>query len=61
MDHNREKWRFMRDRAQQLFEEGDVKRSLRLMRLINAEQEERFARCMAEEEETMVKKIVSTH
>jgi len=59
MDFTREKWRFMRTRAQQLYEEGDVKRSLRLMRLINAEQEERFQKYLEAEMED--RKIVSTH
>ena len=59
MDFTREKWRFMRTRAQQLFEEGDVKRSLRLMRLINVEQVERFEACLESEKED--RKIVSTH
>jgi len=59
MDFTREKWRFMRTRAQQLYEEGDVKRSLRLMRLINDEQAERFLQQLEEERED--EKIVSTH
>ena len=59
MDFHREKWRFMRTRSQQLYEEGDVKKSLRLMRLINAEQEERFQKYLEAEMED--RKIVSTH
>ena len=42
MQEKHEEWRFMRRRAEQLFEEGDVKRSLRMMRLINRRQQEAF-------------------
>ena len=42
MQEKHEEWRFMRRRAEQLFEEGDVKRSLRMMRLINRRQQEVF-------------------
>jgi len=42
MQENRGEWRFMRRRAEQLFEEGDVRGSLRLMRLINRRQQEAF-------------------
>ena len=38
----REEWQFLQLRAAQLFEEGEVKKALRLMRTINAEQLCRF-------------------
>lgn len=53
---NREPWRFLRQRAQQLYEEGEVKLALRLMRDINREQARYF-----EEQTPKEKKIVSTH
>ncbi len=52
---NREPWRFLRQRAEQLYEEGEVKLALRLMRDINRQQARSF------EEEEKEKKIVSTH
>ena len=55
MENCREEWRFMRLRAQQLYEEGEVRKALRMMWLINEEQEEWF-RAKTDEE----KKIVST-
>ena len=53
---NREPWRFLRQRAEQLYEEGQVKLALRLIRDINRQQ----ARCFDEQAEKE-KKIVSTH
>ena len=38
----REEWQFLQLRAAQLFEEGEVKKALRLMRTINAAQLCRF-------------------
>ena len=54
-------WRFMRLRAEQLYEEGEVKRSLRIMRLINREQEARFASLAKKTQTESHHKIVSTH
>ena len=53
----REQWRFMALRAAQLFEEGECEKALKMMRLINREQEKRFHRLMRDNEP---KKIVST-
>ena len=57
MKDSREQWRFMALRAAQLFEEGECEKSLRLMRLINREQEKRFC---AQRMDGEPKKIVST-
>ena len=38
----RDEWVFLRMRAEQLFEEGDTKAALRLMKPINAEQARRL-------------------
>jgi len=59
MDRSCEGWRFMRKRAEQMYEEGDVRRALWLMRRINQKQEEAFCRAAKQEEEE--NKIVSTH
>ena len=61
MEVNHEMWRFMRKRAEQLYEEGEVKRSLRLMRRINQEQAEAFHAGEQEERTEKSDKIVSTH
>lgn len=53
---NREPWRFLRQRAEQLYEEGEVKLALRLMRDINRQQARSF-----ETQPEKEKKIVSTH
>lgn len=53
---NRESWRFLRLRAEQLYEEGEVRLALRLMRDINRQQVLTFREMMQKE-----KKIVSTH
>lgn len=52
MVETREEWRFMQLRAAQLYEEGDVKGALRLMRCINLEQLGRFEQTEAEYEQT---------
>ena len=57
MKDSREEWRFMALRAAQLFEEGECEKALKMMRLINREQEKRFHRLIGENEP---KKIVST-
>lgn len=57
MKDHREEWRFMRMRAEQLYEEGETAKALRMMRLINREQEKWFQRIS---EEDTQKKIVST-
>ena len=57
MKDSREQWRFMALRAAQLFEEGECEKALKLMRLINREQEKRFCALM---NENVPKKIVST-
>lgn len=57
---NSDSWRFMRLRAQQLYEEGDTRRSLRMMRLINREQEARFEALLNREEGKQEHKFVST-
>lgn len=57
MKDSREQWRFMALRAAQLFEEGECEKALRLMRLINREQEKRFCAQSVDGEQ---KKIVST-
>lgn len=53
---NQEQWRFLRQRAQQLYEEGEIKLALRLMRDINRQQIRSF-----EQQTEKEKKIVSTH
>ena len=53
----REEWRFMALRAAQLFEEGECEKALKMMRLINREQEKRFQRLI---KENVPRKIVST-
>jgi len=50
MTHQQEEWRFLRNRAEQLYEEGDTRRALRLMRRINLQQEEAFAQALSLEE-----------
>ena len=42
MFEKRDEWSFLRLRAAQLFEEGDTKAALRLMKTINAEQARRL-------------------
>lgn len=61
MDQNHEVWRFMRRRAEQLYEEGEVRRALRLMRRINQAQTGAFKRSDREDAPSKQKKIVSTH
>ena len=61
MDQNREVWRFMRKRAEQLYEEGEMRRALRLMRRINQVQEEAFKRPAENSIADDGNKIVSTH
>jgi len=61
MHQNSKEWRFMRLRAEQLFEEGEAVKALRMMRLINREQERRFAALSRAEEKQSHQKIVSTH
>ena len=51
MAEKRDEWCFLRLRAAQLFEEGDVKAALRLMRTINQEQIRRLDEPAAEREE----------
>jgi len=55
---SREAWRFLHLRAAQLYEEGDVRRALRLMDQINRAQAEAFRRENAKNEQT--EKSVST-
>ena len=43
MFEKRDEWCFLRLRAAQLFEEGNVKAALRLMKTINREQARRLA------------------
>ena len=43
MFEKRDEWRFLQLRAAQLFEEGNVKAALKLMRSINLEQSKRLA------------------
>jgi len=52
MAETREEWRFVQLRAAQLYEEGDVKAALRLMRCINLEQLCRFEQTETEYEQT---------
>lgn len=42
MNQKQETWLFLQLRAAQLFEEGDSKGALRLMKQINREQQKRF-------------------
>lgn len=58
MKEYRDEWHFLRARAAQLFEEGDVRGSLRLMRTLNRLQCEAFHKLMAENMNEP--KIVST-
>lgn len=53
---NQESWRFLRQRAEQLYKEGELRLALRLMRDINRQQTHAFQEMMQKE-----KKIVSTH
>ena len=49
MTHQQEEWRFLRNRAEQLYEEGDTRRALWLMRRINLQQEAFFVQALAQE------------
>lgn len=51
MTHQQEEWRFLRKRAEQLYEEGDLRRALRLMRRINLQQEAAFAQLLGQDPE----------
>ena len=42
MNQKQERWLFLQLRAAQLFEEGNAKGALRLMKQINEEQKKRF-------------------
>ena len=53
-----EAWRFLHLRAEQLFDEGDVRGALRLMKFINQAQAEAFRRETIKNEQT--EKSVST-
>ena len=48
----RKEWQFVQLRAAQLYEEGNVKGALKLMRCINLEQIRRFEQAEAEYEQT---------
>ena len=48
----REEWRFLHLRAAQLFEEGDVKAALRLLKRINEEQIRLFDKTEEKYEQT---------
>lgn len=61
MDQNREEWRFMRKRAEQLYEEGEVRCALRMMARINLAQEKAFQHTTDAMSMNHEKKIVSTH
>ena len=58
MTLNNHPWRFMRLRAEQLYEEGEVQKALRMMRLINREQQRQFEKTLQDEKDHQ--KIVST-
>ncbi len=53
---NEEQWRFLRKRAEQLYQEGHTTLALRLMREMNRRQAQWFEKSREKE-----KKIVSTH
>ena len=55
---NSNPWRFMRLRAEQLYEEGEMKKALRLMSLINHEQQMQFEKQL--QDVKIHHKIVST-
>lgn len=61
MEQSREEWRFMRKRAEQLYEEGEVRCALRMMARINLAQENAFRHRTDEMSMNHGKKIVSTH
>ena len=42
MIQKKDEWQFVRERAAQLFEEGDVRAALRLLRQISQEQQRLF-------------------
>ena len=58
MKRNSNPWRFMRIRAEQLYEEGEVQKALRMMRLINREQQLQFENQLREPK--FHQKIIST-
>jgi len=58
MNKNRDDWRFLRTRAAQLYQEGDVRGALRMMRTLNRLQCEKFQQLT--EENMNESKIVST-
>lgn len=58
MEKPRDDWRFLRARAAQLYQEGNVRGALRMMRTLNRLQCEMFRRFT--EENVNERKIVST-
>lgn len=58
MKNHRDEWHFLRMRAAQLYQEGDVRGALRMMRTINRLQSEKFKQLTMEN--VNEPKIVST-
>lgn len=58
MKNHRDEWHFLRTRAAQLYQEGDVRGALRMMRTINRLQSEKFKQLTMEN--VNEPKIVST-
>ena len=58
MKKHRDDWRFLRERSAQLYQEGDVRGALRMMRTLNRLQCEKFKQLT--EENVNEPKIVST-
>ena len=58
MKNHRDEWHFLRTRAAQLYQEGDVRGALRMMRILNRLQSDKFRKLT--EENVNESKNVST-